>query len=153
MNAIGIYRIGNWCHKKKIPIIPKVCFYINFLVFNSAIPSTCEIGEGTRFAYGAIGVVLHSNCKIGNNCMIGQNVTIGGKSGPNGGGVPTIGDNCYISAGARLIGNVKVEDNSVVGANAVVLKDVPSNCIVAGVPSKIIKRDINIKEYWPGSKE
>lgn len=85
MNAIGVYRVGNWCYRKHIPIIPKLCFYFNFLLFNSAIPVSADIGAGTRFAYGAIAVVLHKDCVIGKNSMIGQCVTIKGKSGPNGG--------------------------------------------------------------------
>lgn len=147
MNAIRLYRVGHWFWKRKVPIIPEFFFYLNFLIFNSAIPSSCEIGPDTKFAYGGIGVVLHGKCRVGAHCMIGQNVTIGGKAGPNG-GIPEVGDNCYISTGAKIIGGVKVGSNSVIGANAVVVKDIPDNCIAAGVPAKVIKTDINISSYW-----
>lgn len=80
MNAISIYRVGNWCYKKKIPLIPKITWGLNFLIFNSHIPSTATIGKKTKFAYGAIGCVIHARSVIGNNCTIGTNVTIGGKS-------------------------------------------------------------------------
>lgn len=72
--------------------------------------------------------------------MIGQNVTIGGKSGWY--EVPIVGDNVEISAGARVIGPVRVGNNVIIGANAAVVKDVPDNCIVAGIPAKIIKSNI-----------
>lgn len=57
-----------------------------------------------------------------------------------GGGTPVIGDNCKIGAGAKILGGVVVGDNVFIGANAVVTHDVPSNCVVGGVPAKIIKR-------------
>jgi serine O-acetyltransferase len=81
--------------------------------------------------------------------MIGQCVTIGGKSGWY--EVPIIGNNVEINAGARILGPVKVGDNVVIGANAVVTKDVPSNCVVAGVPAKIIARNIDISRYVGGA--
>ena len=77
MNAIGLYRIEHWCYLKKIPIFPKLIHSLIFLLFNSHIPASCTIGKGTRFGYGAIGVVIHSNAIIGKNCIIGTNVTIG----------------------------------------------------------------------------
>lgn len=93
--------------------------------------------KGTKFAYGGIGVVIHARAVVGRNCMIGQGVTIGGKSGWY--EVPVIGDNVEIHAGARVLGPVKIGDNVIIGANAVVVKDVPDNCVVAGVPARIIK--------------
>ena len=111
-----------------------------YLLFNSSVPASCVLGKGTKFAYGGIGVVIHARAIVGENCLIGQNVTIGGKSGWY--EVPIIGDNVEISAGARIIGPVKIGNNVIVGANAVVVKDVPDNCIVAGVPAKIIKENV-----------
>lgn len=63
-------------------------------------------------------------------------------------GVPKIGDNCYIAAGARIIGGVEIGNNCVIGVNAVVTKSFPDNCIIAGIPAKVIKENINIEEYW-----
>lgn len=137
MNAINIYRIEHWLWKKRIPILPKIIHHFMFLMFNSHIPASCVIGKGTRFAYGGIGVVIHANCVIGDNCTIGTNVTIGGRSGRV--NPPIIGNNVYISTGAKVLGDINIEDNVIVGANSVVIKDVPRNAVVAGVPSKIIK--------------
>lgn len=81
MNAIDLYRIGHWCYKRKIPVIPQITKGLIFILFNSYIPYTAEIGKGTRFGYGAIGVVVHSQAVIGENCIIGTNVTIGGNTG------------------------------------------------------------------------
>lgn len=72
---------------------------------------------------------------IGNNVWINQQVTIG----YNGASAPMIGDNVVIYAGAKIIGGVHIGNNVTVGANAVVTKDIPDNCVVAGVPARIIK--------------
>lgn len=137
MNAITFYRCARWFYLKNFPILPSVLKYFIFIFFNSVVPFTCDIGFGSKFAYGAIGVVLHSRCKIGDNVIIGQGVTIGRKLDPE--GVPSIGNNVYISAGARILGDVKIGNNVIVGANAVVVENVPDNSIVAGVPARVIR--------------
>lgn len=139
------YRLSNWCYRHKIPILPKLIWKMSYLLFNSSVPASVVIGAGTKFAYGGIGVVIHSRAIIGGGCVIGQNVTIGGKSGWY--EVPIIGNNVEISAGARVIGPIKIGNNVIIGANAVVVKDVPDNCIVAGVPAKIIRENISIDDF------
>lgn len=89
-----------------------------------------------------VGVVISAQATIGKNCRIWQNVTIGAKDVDNCGKsihYPTIGDNVLIYAGAVVIGPIKVGNNAIIGANAVVLSDVPENAIVAGIPAKVIK--------------
>lgn len=138
MNAIFLYRISSYLYKKKVPFIPKFIKCIIYLIYNSVIPYTTEIGADSRFAYGGIGVVLHSRAKIGSKVIIGQNVTIGRALDPE--GIPVIGDNVYISAGSRIIGDIIIGNNVIIGANAVVTKDIPSNSIAVGVPAKVIKK-------------
>lgn len=137
MNAIVLYRIGRWFSRRGVPVLPNLIYWLTFIIFNSSIPPSCDIGRGSRFGYGAIGVVLHSRCRIGSGVLIGQNVTIGGSFGSN---VPQIGNNVWISPGARVIGGVRVGNNVIIGANAVVVRDVPGDCIVAGVPARILRR-------------
>ena len=120
-------------------------YYIQRALFKSSLPATCTIGVDTKLGYGGIGIVVHARTVIGKNCMIGQGVTIGGKSGWY--EVPVIGDNVEISAGARILGPVHIGNNVIIGANAVVVKDVPDNCIVAGIPAKIIKENISLEDY------
>lgn len=135
-NAMSLYRISNFMNNK-FKFFSKVIDAITYLVFNSYIPGSANIGKDSKFAYGGIGVVLHANSVIGEKVIIGQGVTIGRQLDPD--GVPEIGNNVYISAGARILGKIKVGDNVIIGANAVVIKDVPSNSIVAGVPAKVIR--------------
>jgi serine O-acetyltransferase len=144
MNAIGLYRIGHWFYEKRIPFMAKFFHGLSFLVFNSHIPCSASIGKGSRFAYGAIGCVIHSKAIIGDNCIIGSNVTIGGGSGS---GVPVIGNNVYLATGCKIIGNITIGSNVVIGANAVVVKDIPSNCVAAGVPARIIHKNIKVSDY------
>lgn len=137
MNAIKLYRLANWLHKRKIPFLPLFLKYLIFILFNSVVPASTEIGKGSKFAYGGIGVVLHSRAIIGDRVIIGQNVTVGRQLSPE--GIPVIGNNVYISAGARILGGITIGDNVIIGANSVVIKNVSSNSIVAGIPAKLIK--------------
>ncbi|OBP14292.1 serine acetyltransferase [Rheinheimera sp. SA_1] len=141
-----LYRIGNFLYKKRIPVLPKIIDVLIRLVHNCAVYSETSIGTGTAFGYGGIAVVIHKRSIIGNNCMIGSNVTIGGRS--KSADVPVIGDNVYIATGAKILGSVRIGNNVVVGANAVVITDVPANCVVAGVPAKIIRQNIDPKDYY-----
>lgn len=77
---------------------------------NCFVPSCCELGEGTVFGYKGIGVVVGKKVSVGKNCMISQNVTIGGRGGHD--DMPTIGDNCYIGAGAEVLGPLQLEITS-----------------------------------------
>jgi CelD/BcsL family acetyltransferase involved in cellulose biosynthesis len=115
------------------------------MLYNAAVPMSTEIGEGTEFAYGGMGVMLHERCKIGRFVTVGHQVTIGGRS--RRWGVPVIGDRCVIGAGAKLLGPISIGVESVIGANAVVLEDVPARTVVAGIPAKIVRKDIDIADY------
>lgn len=141
-----LYKIGNWFHLKKIPLVPSVINLLIRILHNCAVYSETNIGKGTKFGYGGIGVVIHKRSVIGENCIVGTNVTIGGRSKSI--DVPVIGDDVYIATGAKILGGIKIGNNCVVGANAVVISDVPDNCIVAGIPAKIIKTDIYSRDYY-----
>lgn len=139
------YRFNHWLWQHHVPILLRLIWKLQYLLFNCSVPASCTIGRGTKFGYGGIGVVIHARSVLGRNCVIGANITIGGKSGWY--EVPVIGDNVKINAGARILGPVHIGNNVIIGANAVVVKDVPDNCIVAGVPAKIIKENISLEDY------
>lgn len=104
----------------------------------------CDISEDVvcgchlRLWHNGLGVVIGAGVVIGNNVEIFQNVTIGNKDEKS--GAPSIGDGVKIGAGAAVLGNITVGDNVFIGANSVVIHDVPDNVKVAGVPARIIGR-------------
>lgn len=116
-------------------------FYAKFLAFFARplplldISSTAEIGGGLIVQHG-YGTIIAPR-KIGKNCWVNQGVTIGYTNDDD---CPTLGDNVTVYAGAKILGDVHVGNNVVVAANAVVVKDVEDNCIVGGVPAKVIKK-------------
>ena len=97
---------------------------------------TPVIGAGLFIQHGFSTIITAKS--IGENCWINQQVTIGFIAGSD---CPTIGDNVTITAGAKVLGGITLGDNAIVGANAVVLKNVPPNCTVVGVPAYIVKRE------------
>lgn len=113
------------------------------------IPSSTEIGEGVCFPHGLFGIFISQGAKIGKNCVIFHQVTIGSNtlSDSSKKGSPTIGDNCYIGAGAKIIGNIVVGDNVRIGANCVVVTDIPSNSTVVNQKPRIIEKNNEINSF------
>lgn len=144
MTAIKFYRIAHTLYLKHIPVLPRFFYRLIYFVNNCHLHYQTEMGKGTILAYGGVGVVIHKEVVIGKNCVIESNVTIGGRN--NKSKVPVIGNNIFIGTGARILGDVHIGDGSIIGANAVVLHDVPARCSVAGVPAKILHENIDINE-------
>ena len=128
------------------------------LIFGNPLKTNCSIfnlnellKKGTIF-FHPVGICIAEEAIVGNNCTINQNVTIGRK----GNGFPTIGNYVQIMAGAEIIGDIKIGDYSIIGANSVVTKDVQPKTVVARVPAKYI-RDLSDEEIdayvnWHRSK-
>ncbi len=112
--------------------------------FATSIPYTATIGRNTYLNNWGLGIVIHRRVVVGENCRIAHGVTIGGRSDHY--GVPAIGNDVLIGAGATILGPITVGDHATVGANAVVIDDVPPHAVVAGVPARIIKYADNAGE-------
>lgn len=107
------------------------------------IGANSKIERGINL-FHPINIVIGDRCIIGKNCTIYHDVTLG----QNHGKYPVIGDNVIIYPGAKIIGDVKVGNNAIIGANAVVVKDVLDNQIVGGVPAKVIGVNSDGKEFY-----
>lgn len=120
-------------------------FYIDYFnKHNSYIGINTYFKNMPHFPHGVSGIFISDNAKIGKNAIIFQGVTIGSNTllDSKGSGAPTIGDNVYIGAGAKIIGNVKVGNNVRIGANAVVVEDIPNNSVVVlNKPRVIVKKN------------
>lgn len=106
--------------------------------FGIEISPDTKIGAGLRIFHG-FGIVIHENAEIGKNFTILQNCTIGNGNRETSKIAGHIGDNVVLSAGSVVIGDVKIGNNSIIGANAVVTHDIPENSIAVGAPAKVIK--------------
>lgn len=129
------YRLANGLWRKGCPLLPGFIMRLCRVIYSIDLPYTCEIGRGVEFQHNGLGCVIHSKAVIGENTKIYQNVTIGGR---NGRGHPTIGKNCFIGAGACILGGVTIGNNVTIGANATVIEDVPDNAVVVGPKASII---------------
>ncbi|SFA88265.1 serine O-acetyltransferase [Acetitomaculum ruminis DSM 5522] len=96
------------------------------------------IGKGLFIDHGS-GVIIGETAELGDNVTLYQGVTLGGTGKESGKRHPTLGNNVMVSAGAKVLGSFKVGDNSKIGAGSVVIREVPPNCTVVGVPGQIVK--------------
>lgn len=134
--VMKFYRIERWCYLHHFKILAKIIYHIMQLIFGCTIPYSADIGEGVKIAHFH-GIVVHHKSSIGDGSVLYQNVCLGGRNGKCG---PIVGKNCVVGAGACILGEIVIGDNVNIGANAVVLEDVPENCTVVGIPAKIVKR-------------
>lgn len=132
-----IYRMEHWLYNHHLNVIAQMLRGLVRIIFSADVPPQMQIGKGTVFPHDALGCVSHPDVKIGKNCKILHGVTMGGRAGHK--GLPIIGDNVVIGTHAQLIGNVKIGNNSIVGAGAIVTHDVPDNVVVVGNPARILK--------------
>lgn len=140
LHAIVLYRVAHFLFQAKVPFVPRFLSQIGRFLTGIEIHPAALIGEGFFVDHG-MGVVIGETAIIGNNVILFQGVTLGGTGKEKGKRHPTIGNDVVVGAGAKILGNIKIGDNSYIGANAVVVKDVPQNSTVVGVPGRITKQD------------
>ena len=140
LHAQWFHRISHSLYKKKWFVMARFISQLGRFFTQIEIHPGAKIGHGLFIDHGA-GVVIGETAEIGNNVTIYQNVTLGGTGKEKGKRHPTIGDNVVISTGAKVLGSFTVGDNVKIGANSVVLKEVPPNCTVVGVPGRIVVKD------------
>ena len=140
VHAIIAYRISNLLWRIKIPFFPRLLSQLARFLTGVEIHPGAAIGRGLFIDHG-MGVVIGETTIIKDNVTLFQGVTLGGTGKETGKRHPTLGDNVVVGTGAKVLGNIQVGSNSYVGANAVVIKSVPPNATVVGVPGHITKQD------------
>ena len=136
-SLMRIYRMMEKLNDKKIPFFPGFLMRYIRIVYSCDLPVNLKLGKGVILKHNGLGVVIHPKAIIGENTQIYQNVSIAGR---NNRGTPIIGKNVFIGCGACVLGGVSIGDNVTIGANSVVITDIPADCVVVGIPGKIVKR-------------
>lgn len=142
-HAIFLHRISNWLWKNHLKLLARGLSHISRFLTGIEIHPGAKIGKGFFIDHG-MGVVIGETSEIGDNVTIYHGVTLGGTSFTRGKRHPTIENNVTIGAGAKILGPLTVGSNSKIGANSVVIVDVPTNSTVVGIPGKIV-----LKEEFP----
>lgn len=140
LHAIWAHRLAHAFFKRKYYFIARVISQISRFFTGIEIHPGAKIGRRFFIDHG-MGVVIGETCEIGNNVTVFQGVTLGGTGKEKGKRHPTILDNALIATGAKVLGSITVGENSKIGAGSVVLKNVPPNSTVVGVPGKVVIQD------------
>ncbi len=140
LHAIIFYRVSHWLWNKRVPILPRLLSQVARSLTGIEIHPGAQIGRGLFIDHGT-GVVIGETAIVGNNVTLYQGVTLGGTGKETGKRHPTLGDDIVVGAGAKVLGNIEIGSNAYIGANAVVIKDVPPNTTIVGVPGRITKQD------------
>ena len=138
-DAIACQRLAYGLWRRRIPVLPRLIDAFVLLFWKCSIPHTIPIGPGTRVAYFQPGIVIHRRATIGRNVELHGGVVIGGRK-ENVRGVPQIGDNVRIYAGAKILGDIAIGEGCVIAANAVVIEDMPPGAIALPPKAQIYPR-------------
>jgi len=140
LHALVVYRIAHACYKMKLFFLARLLSQAARFFTGIEIHPGARIGKRFFIDHG-LGVVVGETSVIGDDVLLYQGSTLGGTGIVQGKRHPTLGNNVVVGAGAKVLGNIVIGDNSYIGANAVVIKDVPANSTVVGVPGRITKQD------------
>lgn len=140
LHAIWWHRVAHGLFKRKFFFLARALSQLSRFFTGIEIHPGAKIGRRFFIDHG-MGVVIGETCEIGDNVTVFQGVTLGGTGKEKGKRHPTIKDNALIATGAKVLGSITVGENSKIGAGSVVLKDVPANSTVVGVPGRVVVQD------------
>ncbi len=136
-HARQLHRLAHRWYRWHIPVLPRLLSHVNRFLTGIEIHPAVKIGEGLFIDHG-MGVVIGETSEIGDNVTLYQGVTLGGTSLHRTKRHPTLGNNVVVGAGAKLIGDIIIGDNTKIGAGSVVVNSVPANATVVGVPGRVV---------------
>ncbi|CAM3526330.1 acetyltransferase [Corallococcus sp. ZKHCc1 1396] len=138
--ALSFYWAAKRLQALKVPRLAGVVSAVGNRLHNSHVDTRAALHPSVELGYGGIGVIIAPGVEIGENSFISQNVSLEGAPGIA--GVPRVGRDVYIGVGAQVLGPVTVGDGAKIGANALVMEDVPPGAVVAGIPARDLKKHI-----------
>ena len=137
LHAILFHRLNHWLWKKKLYLLARVSAHIARFLTGIEIHPGATIGQRFFIDHG-MGIVIGETAEIGNNCSIYHGVTLGGTTWNKGKRHPTLEDDVVIGAGAKVLGPITIGKGSHIGSNAVVVKNVPEESTVVGIPGHVV---------------
>lgn len=140
LHALWLYRFAHYFYRKKWHFIARSLSQFARFLTGIEIHPGAKIGRRFFIDHGA-GVVIGETCEIGDDVTIYQGVTLGGTGKEKGKRHPTLLSGVLVATGAKVLGSITIGENAKIGANSVVLKDVPNNTTVVGIPGKIVVQD------------
>lgn len=140
LHAIWFHRLAHGLHKRKLLFLARLISQFARFITGIEIHPGAKIGRKLFIDHG-MGVVIGETCEIGDNVTIYQGVTLGGTGNEKGKRHPTIEDNVLIASGAKVLGSFTIGHNSKIGAGSVVLREVPPNSTVVGIPGRVVIQD------------
>ena len=138
LHATILYWISHWCYGHKLFFIARFVSQFAKWLTGVEIHPAATIGRRLVIDHGT-GIVIGATTEIGDDCLIYQGVTLGGTGVMQGKRHPTLGNNVMVGSGAKVLGPIKIGDNARVAANSVVLREVPDNSTVVGVPGRVVR--------------
>ena len=139
LQALFLHRFAHWLYKVGVPFIPRFISHLARFFTGIEIHPGAQIGKGVFIDHG-MGVVIGETAIVGDKCLIYQGVTLGGTGKETGKRHPTLGENVVVGGGAKVLGNIQIGNEVRIGAGSVVLRDVPSDCTVVGIPGRVVYR-------------
>jgi serine O-acetyltransferase len=140
LHALWFYRLSHWFWMGKHYLLGRLTSHFGRFITGIEIHPGAKIGEGFFIDHG-MGTVIGETAEIGDDVTLYHNVTLGGVSWRKEKRHPTLEDHVVVGAGAQVLGPIRIGARSRIGANAVVVKDVPSDSVVTGVPGRVTYRD------------
>jgi serine O-acetyltransferase len=140
LHAVWWHRIAHALYNRKFFFLARAISQISRFLTGIEIHPGAKIGRRFFIDHG-MGVVIGETCEIGDNVTVFQGVTLGGTGKEKGKRHPTIKDNVLISTGAKVLGSITIGENSKIGGGSVVLKEVPPNSTVVGIPGRVVVQD------------
>jgi len=138
--AVLLFRLAGALHRARLRPISRLLYILNLVLFGVDLAPSAEVGPGLALPHPN-GVAIAPATRIGRKVRLFQQVSVGGVSyeDPTRDGFPTVGDECWIFAGAKVLGPIHIGDRAMVASNALVIRSVPAGAVVVGNPARVVR--------------